>query len=190
LRRLILLSVFVAGCSTRPVESVEATWSEATVIAFDFSKPVPLHTPFPTVYVKATITNATDGRAEFYRGGYNFGDGSVEGAEPDAPGRFLLVTPDTTVSFYVRRGGFAPDLLTVGPGASAEVRLVADSWWLSSPDGRRPTFVEWDSASVADFYLDALEHGHIVYEDGSGSPLPVVRARDAVAVVRSPLAWM
>ena len=52
-----------------------------------------------------------------------------------------------------------------------------------------PTFVAQDSASVADFFLDALATGRIAYERPDGPPVPVRRAPEAEVTVESPFLW-
>lgn len=185
-RLAVLLGLLVAGCATEP-PTAEAVWTEATVVAYAPDRELLLHMPFRTVRVRAVVENETDQPFVVVRSGENLRDGHIEGAGPG--GRFVLVTADTTIAFYVRRAG-PPDSLAVPPGETATVDLVADTFWLTPLAGDpRPTFVEQDSASVADFFLGALETGRIAYERPDGPPIPVRRAPEAEVTVESPFIW-
>ena len=185
-RVAVLVGLLAAGCATEP-PTAGALWTEATVVAYAPERELLLHMPFRTVEVRAVIENETDRPFVVVRGGENLRDGHIEGAGPG--GRFVLVTADTTIPFYVRRAG-PPDSLAIPPGETATVDLIADTFWPTPLAGEPPpTFVAQDSASVADFFLDALATGRIAYERPDGPPVPVRRAPEAEVTVESPFLW-
>ena len=185
-RVAILAGLLTVGCATEP-PTAGARWTKATVVAYAPERELLLHMPFRTVEVRAVIENESDQTLVVVRGGENLRDGHIEGAGP--AGRFVLVTADTTIPFYVRRAG-PPDTLAIPPGETATVDLIADTFWLTPLAGEPPpTFVAQDSASVADFFLDALATGRIAYERPDGPPLLVRRAPEAEVTVESPFLW-
>ncbi len=122
--------------------------------------------------------------------GRNFRDGLILGGSEDDPARFLLVGPDTTLSFFATpsdRWRTYDDSLTIEPGASLDLLLVADNAWVAM---RRsdPTFVEMDSVAFVNFFVRSLQHGHLLYAADSTSPdtLAFVRAPNARVEVVSP----
>lgn len=186
---LFLIVLSVTACGTEP-DRVGASWDDATVYVTSFERPLPIHTLFPTVKLRARIDNSTATARSFYLGGRNFRDGLILGGSEDDPARFLLVGPDTTLSFFATpsdRWRTYDDSLTIEPGASLDLLLVADNAWVAM---RRsdPTFVEMDSVAFVNFFVRSLQHGHLLYAADSTSPdtLAFVRAPNARVEVVSP----
>ena len=187
---LALFAVALAGCEP---SGLSVTWDEAEVVVSDYERPISIHPLWPLAFVRAEVVNQTDSTATFFVGGETDGSGLLTGPGPDFPGRFLLVTSDTTlpmlswVSEERPQWRGRPSARSVAPGDTLRFQLVTDNRWTSPlPVGHSwSSFVPEDSTEAAQFFERALNSGHIIYASRTGDTLFVARAPDATVRFRA-----